>query len=429
MRMEKENTSSIIFKTALDGLELWEKGVKLDSFLEENLDASRYRKSISSLLYTYFRNRALIEYTVAKFAKDVNPKFMRIMSVAVTEAWYHTGIPKEMAVNFAVDHARRRYGAKPAGFINAVLRKVAALDPEILEREAPIEIQLNLPPVLFQRWKRHFHEAEIAKFAKILREKPQFTFRLLKDIPESELKDAGCTEVKADFDLSTFRFYKTGNPDAVFRNRWLDDGKIYVQDPVTVLSALTLNPRKGETVADLCSAPGGKTLAIAELMGGEGVIIAADSSFDRHRKTVANFARSGFGNISVIVSSAEKSSLKTSGFDAVLLDVPCSNTGVGRHKPDALWRFSEKKLKELVNGQRKILDGASSLVKPRGRIVYSTCSIENEENAMQIKKFVSENKDFILKEEKQILPSENNDGAYVALLSRTGFNPSTEPSG
>ncbi|HBC87196.1 MAG TPA: hypothetical protein DCZ94_09600 [Lentisphaeria bacterium] len=416
--MNKDNTASVIFKTSLDGLEVWEKGIKLDSFLEDNPDAARFRKSLSSLLYTYFRNKALIEFAVAKFARKVDPKFMRLLSIAVTEAWYHTGIPKEMAVNFAVDHARRRYGAKPAGFINAVLRKAIAIDPEKLEKEAPLVVQLNLPHVLFERWKKHFPEAEIAKFAKILREKPQFTFRLLKEIPENELKDAGCSEVRTDFDLSPFKFYKTSNPDAIFKNKWLDDGKIYVQDPVTVLSALALNPQKGEIVADLCSAPGGKTLVLAELMKGEGEIVAADSSFDRHKKTVANFARSGFKNLTVVVSSAQNSSLKGSGFDAVLLDVPCSNTGVGRHKPDALWRFSEKKLKELVQQQRKILDGASVLVKPGGRMVYSTCSIENEENSMQVRKFVSENKEFVLKEEKQILPSENNDGAYVGLLER-----------
>jgi len=416
--MNKDNTSGVIFKTALDGLELWEKGIKLDSFLEEDPVASRYRKSISSLLYTYFRNRALIEYTVAKFAKKVEPKFMRVLAMAVTEGWYHTGIPKEMAANFAVDYVRRRYGDKPSGFINAVLRRTISLDPEKLQKDAPLGIQLNLPPVLFERWKRHYPEAEIAKFAKIMTEKPPFTFRLLKDIPENELKDAGCSEVRTDFDLSPIKFYKTSTPDNVFKNKWLDDGKIYVQDPVTVLSVLALNPKKGETIADLCSAPGGKSLALAVLMGGDGMIIASDCSFDRHRKTVANFAKAGFNNLSVIVSSAENSSLKPSGFDAVLLDVPCSNTGVGRHKPDALWRFSEKKLKELVQQQRKILDGGSKLVKTGGRLVYSTCSIENEENSMQIKKFIAENKGFVLKEGKQILPSADNDGAYVALLER-----------
>jgi len=416
--MNKDNTSGVIFKTALDGLELWEKGVKLDSFLDGNPDASRYRKSISSLLYTYFRHRALIEFTVAKFAKKVDPKFMRVLAMAVTEAWYHTGIPKEMAANFAVDYVRRRYGDRPSGFINAVLRKTISLDPAKLQKEAPLGIQLNLPPLLFERWKRHYPEAEIAKFAGIMMDKPPFTFRLLNEIPENELNDAGCSEVKTEFDLSPIKFYKTSTPDNVFRNKWLDDGKIYVQDPVTVLSTLALNPKKGETIADLCSAPGGKSLALAELMGGEGMIVASDCSFDRHRKTVENFTRAGFGNLSVIVSSAQNSSLKPSGFDAVLLDVPCSNTGVGRHKPDALWRFSEKKLKELVREQRKILDGGSTLVKPGGRLVYSTCSIENEENSMQIKKFVSENKEFILREEKQILPAEDNDGAYVALLER-----------
>ncbi len=418
LNMEKENISSNIFKAALDGLEVWEKGIKLDGFLESDPVASRYRKSVSSLLYTYFRNRALIEFGIAKFAKDVNPKFMRLLSVAVTETWYHTGIPKEIAVNFAVDYARRRYGTKPAGFINAVLRKASQLDPDMLEKEAPLQVRLNLPKVLFERWRNLLSEEEIAKFAVVLRRKPKFTFRILKEIPGEELEKAGCSEIRPEFDISPFKFYMTDEPEAVFSRKWLDEGKVYVQDPVTVLSAIALTPKEGEIVADLCSAPGGKTLALAELMNGKGEIIAADSSFERHRKTIENFTRSNYGNLSVIVSSAQDSSFKESGFDAVLLDVPCSNTGVGRHKPDALWRFSEKKLKELVREQRRIIDAAAKLVKPGGRMVYSTCSIENEENSMQIKRFISENKEFVLKMENQILPSENNDGAYVALMER-----------
>ena len=109
---------------------------------------------------------------------------------------------------------------------------------------------------------------------------------------------------------------------------------------------------------------------------------------------------------------------KESSFDAILLDVPCSNTGVGRHKPDALWRFSIPRLNGIVKDQKRILYGAAKLLKPGGRLVYSTCSVESEENSVQVKKFVSEKPQFILKEEKLILPSETNDGAYVALIQK-----------
>lgn len=414
--MEKENISSVIFKTALDGLELWDKGVMLDNFLDEDPNASKYRRSISSLLYTYFRNRALIEFAIAKFARDVDRKFMALMSVSLTEAWFHTGIPKEIAVNLAVDYAKRRYGSRPAGFINAVLRRTASMDPVEIEKDAPIEVKLNLPAVLYKRWKERWTEAELANFAKTLRSKPPFTFRLLTDIAEDELKEACCTEVKTGFALSPFKFYGTDNPENVFKRKWLEEGKIYVQDPVTVLSAIMLNPSKNDITADLCAAPGGKAMALAELMQG-GTLVASDSSFDRQKRTVENFTKSGCGDISLVVSS-DGMAFKEASFDAILLDVPCSNTGVGRHKPDALWRFSIPRLNGIVKDQKRILYGAAKLLKPGGRLVYSTCSIEGEENSVQVKKFISEKPQYILKEEKLILPSETNDGAYVALVEK-----------
>ncbi|MFA6291694.1 MAG: RsmB/NOP family class I SAM-dependent RNA methyltransferase [Victivallales bacterium] len=414
--MENENISSVIFKTALDGLELWDKGVMLDSFLDEDPNATKYRRSISSLLYTYFRNRALIEFAIAKFARDVDRKFMTLISVALTESWFHTGIPKEIAVNLAVDYARRRYGSRPAGFINAVLRRTASMDPVEIEKDAPLDVKLNLPQVLYKRWKERWSDEELANFAKTLRSKPPFTFRLLTEIPGEELKEAGCYEVKTGFDLAPFKFYGTDHPENVFRNKWLEDGKIYVQDPVTVLSAIMLNPTKNDVTADLCAAPGGKAMALAELMKG-GTLLASDSSFDRQKRTVENFAKSKCGDISLVVSS-DGMAFKESSFDAILLDVPCSNTGVGRHKPDALWRFSIPRLNGIVKDQKRILYGAAKLLKPGGRLVYSTCSVESEENSMQVKKFVSEKPQFILKEEKLILPTDSNDGAYVALIEK-----------
>jgi len=414
--MEKENISSVIFKTALDGLELWDKGVMLDSFLDEDPNASKYRRSISSLLYTYFRNRALIEFVIEKFARDVDRKFMTLISVALTEAWFHTGIPKEIAVNLAVDYAHRRYGSRPAGFINAVLRRTASMNPVEIEKDAPLEVRLNLPQVLYKRWKDRWSDAELANFAKTLRSKPPFTFRLLTEIPEDELKEAGCYGVKTGFELTPFKFYGTDHPENIFRKKWLEDGKIYVQDPVTVFSALMLNPTKNDITADLCAAPGGKAMALAELMKG-GTLVASDSSFDRQKRTVENFTKSRCDNISLVVSS-DGMAFKESSFDAILLDVPCSNTGVGRHKPDALWRFSIQRLNGIVKDQKRILYGAAKLLKPGGRLVYSTCSVESEENSVQVKKFVSEKPQYILKEEKLILPSDNNDGAYVALMQK-----------
>jgi 16S rRNA (cytosine967-C5)-methyltransferase len=150
------------------------------------------------------------------------------------------------------------------------------------------------------------------------------------------------------------------------------------------------------------------------LQGG-GELIAADRSERRQVLTRENFECRNL-DCRIIVGAADELKFSPASFDIILVDVPCTNTGVFRHKADALWRFSKSSLSESAKLQESILEKAAELIKVNGQIVYSTCSIEPEENELQIEEFLAKHKDFSLISQKQLLPCKCHDGAFVAII-------------
>ena len=165
---------------------------------------------------------------------------------------------------------------------------------------------------------------------------------------------------------------------------------------------------------DLCAAPGGKTLMLAELLGKEARITAADRSRNRQKLTRENLEARNV-KADVIVAIPEE---LAGSYDLVLADVPCSNTGVFRRRPDALWNFSREKLRELVEIQSSILEHAALRTAPGGLLIYSTCSIEKEENSDQVAAFLKKHSDFTLLSERQLYPGLETDGAFAAVMKR-----------
>jgi 16S rRNA (cytosine967-C5)-methyltransferase len=209
-----------------------------------------------------------------------------------------------------------------------------------------------------------------------------------------------------------------------FRNGWF-----YIQDPSTLLAVHELGALPGETILDLCAAPGGKTTAIAQRMNNRGQIIATDVSASRLERVHENCARLGVNCVTTqlisrgVTSSADEpikvQSWEDMSFDRVLMDVPCSNTGVMRRRVDVRWRIREEEIRRLSETQRSLLEKAAPVLKRGGTLVYSTCSLEPEENTELICRFLSAHPDFHLQSERTLLPFRDAvDGAYVAKLTR-----------
>jgi 16S rRNA (cytosine967-C5)-methyltransferase len=209
-----------------------------------------------------------------------------------------------------------------------------------------------------------------------------------------------------------------GNPPG----DWMKHGYVYIQDPATRHCVELLKPQAGESILDACAAPGGKTALMAAEMNNEGQIFCTDSNEKRLPRLEHNLANLG---IKIATVSAHDWTRKAPAdwhghFDAILLDVPCSNTGVMRRRVDARWRLSAESISELTEIQNSILTNALPCVKKGGRIVYSTCSIEPEENEKLIANFLSKNSDWSLAQSHQALPfRDQTDGAYAALLTNT----------
>ena len=209
------------------------------------------------------------------------------------------------------------------------------------------------------------------------------------------------------------------------------DGWFYIQDPGTLLAVCKLGPQPGETILDFCAAPGGKTTFIAQLMNNQGRIVAQDVSEERLKWIQENCARLGVTCVEVLErrSSTRRVGVQASAcapdtlkrelqqFDRILVDAPCSNTGVMRRRVDLRWRIQPEEIERLRPVQLDLLQQAAAQVKPGGVLVYSTCSLEPEENGEVVKQFLSDHADFKLDYERELLPfADNVDGAFVAYL-------------
>ena len=191
------------------------------------------------------------------------------------------------------------------------------------------------------------------------------------------------------------------------------EGAFYIQDPSTLLAVDMLNPRPGEAILDLCAAPGGKVTAIAARMKNDGRVVATDIREDRLNQLRENCDRLGTDCVEVMPLGADVREL----FDRVLADVPCSNTGVMRRRVDLRWRLQPRDIQATTKLQCEILRRAVRNVKPDGLLIYSTCSLEPEENEQMVKAFLERNRAFRLEAERVLLPWRDGvDGAYAAAL-------------
>jgi len=325
-------------------------------------------------------------------------------------------------VHHAVERAKGVASPKEAGLVNAVARKMAA---RLAETPADVATELAHPEWLVARWTRQFG-AETTRKLLEWNQQPAPVYarwRIEAPVPGflAPTKWAGFYEVKA------------GKWDEV--RRLANEGALYLQDPSTRLCIGLLAPQAGETILDACAAPGGKSLFIADTMK-TGKVVALDEPVAPGKSDIRlvrlkeNLARAPAG-VEVALVQAD---LRSAGsvyyrnlnlpeaYDAVLLDAPCSNTGVMRHRIDVKWRLQDGDFARHGQAQLELLHAAARLVRPGGRLVYSTCSIDADENESVIKGFFDSRAGGPFKLEMQILANpwtEGHDGAGAFRLRKS----------
>ena len=354
------------------------------------------RRTLEHLLTLVYRYRKVIRRSWQKFCRKAPaPEVAALLDAALTQCRFQQAVAPQSVVNVAVTLARPFHADK---FVNAVLR--AALREEFVE---PSSAQDILPEAVLKRWRRDFPADTVENFAGLFLTKPFFTFRLCRGVEVP----AKCELIR---EYGTFRF-ATGKPGAVIDSREFKRGAYYIQDPATGLSVSLAEKVLPDCrkLLDICAAPGGKTLMAAELLPPDAEITAADISRNRQKLTAENFA---LHKVNANIVTADPAEL-TGEFDLVIADLPCSNSGVFRRRPDALWRFSTGALRDVMKLQEHILAHAVRLTAPGGYLLISTCSIDREENQALLKK-----SGLTLITEKTVLPDEGQDGAFAALCQK-----------
>ncbi len=411
------HTSENILMEAVSYVSAWENdAMSLDDCLD-NLRESDFREkaAVASLLFEYFRHKGFLDNLLIKHAKKdkVNQKMRLLVLLAATQVFCQTGLPWQSAVNIAVDVGKLWRGAGGGSFVNAILRSFLR-DNSFPHNNIPC----NCSDMLLERWTRQYGEETSAAINAQFASNPPMTFRLRPgqklELPEQQKLE----KLKLDFLRDEFQFYELPKGINLFETELFEQGAAYVQDPATAMGismipdgALTKN------ILDACAAPGGKTLMLAELAEKNAKLFAVDRSKSRVIRMNLNLKRAGV-RVKTQVADAKDLPFPDEAFHFILADVPCTNTGVIRRRPDVPWRFSKNRLTEITPLQSDILNSCAEKTEKDGYILYSTCSIEVEENHGRIQSFLAKHPKWTLVRENSILPEHTHDGAYAALLQR-----------
>lgn len=387
------------------------------------------RAFVTELVYGAVKWKRQLEWAMKRCARHLPPLPLRAhLMVGLYQVLDMDAVEVYAAVNETVAAVKAHFGQSQADFANAVLRRAVREKQALilgLQMES-VGVRTSHPELLVSRWASVYGAEPTVRLCEWNNSPPQVTIRINPSrIQMADFLDRLASEgIRGEphaFCRECFITLPRGVPPA--RVPGYEDGWFSVQDPSTVLAVEMMDPKPRERILDACAAPGGKLMAMAERMGGGETLAAVDVSDDRLELLRENLERIGLRGAEVLcgdLSVLDKvPALHGRQFDGVLLDVPCTNTGVLRRRADARWRFSLEGLQRVVETQRAILDTAATLVRAGGRIVYSTCSLEPEEDEQQMTAWLKGHPEFFMDKQRKLFPPEDGvDGAYAALLRR-----------
>jgi 16S rRNA (cytosine967-C5)-methyltransferase len=406
---------------ALTALRLWRTQRRFaDSIISELLAktglASSDRAFAFELFYGVLRNVTLLDFWISCMrASPVESELRDILRLGMYQLFFLKSA-EHAAVHETVELAPTRLRS----VANAVLRGATRQRRELMERadSQPLFVRTSHPEFLVQRWRQHFGEQAAEELCK------------WNDVPAPLYARINLLRIDGNKFLQTYPESRAlpNHPNFVefssLPSIALDQGHCYMQDPSTSIACDLLGAKPGEKILDTCAAPGGKTSYIAELMQNEGTIVACDRDAERLEILKTNLARLGVSIVQTVQHDWTRKQVpaeiaSAAPFDRILLDAPCSNTGVMRRRIDAKWRLQPADFHRMQQQQIEILRSLVSLLKPNGVLVYSTCSLEAEENERVVQWLVAELPEFRLEAKRYSLPFRDGfDGAFAAKLVR-----------
>lgn len=414
-------------------------------FLDQSFDRriapldARDRRWSRELVYGMLRHRATIDAILAERVRGglvrLDPDVIDLLRLGVYQLLFMGSVPAYAAIAQTVELAKRRHGLGASKLVNAVLRRTDRERENLLATQTgdaidALALKYSHPRWLIARWIERYGAQDTERLLTLNNAEAPVIIRpygIVREQLEATMEAAGVHVADAPYarDSIAISGGTTFTELGAFKK-----GLFFVQDPAaTLVTAYTAVP-PGATVADLCAAPGGKAL---ELSRTAGTVFGSDKSFARLQRLLANQKRLESANVHPFVGDARHPAIKP--IDVVLIDVPCTGTGTFRRHPDARWRIKISDFAVMSQLQRSILRAAAEVVKPGGLLIYSTCSLEPEENDAQIDWFLAENVNFVLEPPPdgtvaselldggrlRVLPQRHGtDGAFAARLRRVG---------
>lgn len=373
-----------------------------------------------------------MDYIIDQFSKvkvkKMKPVIRLILRSGVYQMKYMDGIPNRAVCSESVKLAEKKGFAGLKGFVNGVLRNIErnidCISYPTAEAGVPyFSVRYSLPEWLVEQWLDDYGADAVRQMGDAFLEKKDTCIRCnlgvaAKEEVKESLESEGVT-VFEDCEIPYALHIK--GYDHLAKLESFKKGYFYVQDISSMEVAEWAAPQKGDVVLDVCAAPGGKAIHMAEKLEGSGCVIARDLTAYKVGIMQENIARSRLSNIEVQQwdASVYDETMKEAA-DIVLADLPCSGLGVLGKKTDLKYRMIPAAQKELVKLQREILGTVHAYVKPGGELLYSTCTVNKEENEDNVRWFVKEHPEFVLLREKQRLPESGGDGFYIALFQKRG---------
>ena len=408
-----------------------------------NSDLNDKDKALATeLVYGTLRKLNTLDMIIKSFVKDIkemNKRTLNILRVAIYQMQFLDKVPSYAACNEAVELAKT-VSEKDSKLVNGILRnysqKEGVIELEFVNKIGEMAYEFSFAPWMIRMFIKQYGEPETLRILHGLNKKPKVTVRVnnLKGDYEDIFEELQGLDYDVEEGFICPEAICINNGRAIDKNPVFQEGKITVQDESAMLVAPLLELSDNLTVLDLCSAPGGKTTHIAELMNNTGKVLAFDLHENKLELINENAKRLGITNIETQEMDATKinSDLINLG-DRVLIDVPCSGIGIVRKKPEIKWNKTRKDLRDIIEVQRNIMENAWQYLKPNGVMVYSTCTLNKEENEDNLEWFLREHNDakiekvYLGKSDNlrynkdgsvTILPNEYMDGFFIARLRK-----------
>jgi 16S rRNA (cytosine967-C5)-methyltransferase len=354
----------------------------------------RDRHLATEIVYGTLRWQGMLDYVLSWSSsrpwRQLRPELKILLRMSLYQLWHMDRIPDHALVNDAVELAKQELGKGTERFLNGILRNLTRSRPWLTEEftsKAPPWLQVSLPKWLWERWIHRYGEQDAREYALSLNKPPQAALRY------SITTDSQSVPADAEpSDLVPGAFIRRGHEHPN------DIEILHYQDEASQLIPHLLGKISGFKIWDACAAPGGKSAILCGNCGDEGRVIASDLRFERAVAMTWFLKEARSGRAGVIVADASHPAPFRICFDAGLTDVPCSGLGTMRRNPEIKWRFRPSMFPQITRRQQTILHQVSQTIRAGGRLLYSTCSTEPEENEQVVQSFLADHVDFQLQQ-------------------------------